>query len=237
MKVAIMQPYLFPYIGYWQLINAVDKFVLLDDVNYIVRGYINRNSILLNGEPFRFSIPIKKASQNRLIKDTELNFSNNDRERFLRTLETAYKRADYFEVVMPLIRRIVDNQKINLTEYIEDSIKEILSYVGVSKDILISSQLEKNTSLTGQERIIEICRQLEADTYINPCGGRKLYDRDRFKKDNINLLFIDSQTDKISYKQCGKSDFIPNLSVIDILMNVSPKQIQEFLKLYDLSIK
>lgn len=96
MKLAIMQPYFFPYLGYWQLINAVDKFVLLDDVNFIMRGYINRNSILLNGKSYLFSLPLEKPSQNKLINDSKLNFQHNDREKLLKTIQLAYKKSPFF---------------------------------------------------------------------------------------------------------------------------------------------
>lgn len=95
MKTAIMQPYFFPYLGYFQMFNAVDKFVLLDDVNFIMRGYINRNSILLNGKAHKFSIPLEKPSQNKLINETKLNFSLKDKENFLKTIQLAYKKAPF----------------------------------------------------------------------------------------------------------------------------------------------
>lgn len=144
MKVGVMQPYLFPYIGYWQLINAVDRFVILDDVNYIMRGYINRNSILLNGKPYRFTIPIKKASQNKLIMETELNFDLLAKEKFLQTIQTAYKKAPYYEKVMPMMIEIINQQESDLTRFIRFSIEKLMEYLHIQTEILVSSQLEKN---------------------------------------------------------------------------------------------
>jgi hypothetical protein len=106
MKIAIMQPYLFPYIGYWQLINMVDEFILLDDVSFITRGYINRNSILLNGKDYLFSIPSNKPSQNKLIKDTQLKFFDKDKINFLKTINMAYKKAPYFHNAYPVIEKM-----------------------------------------------------------------------------------------------------------------------------------
>lgn len=217
MKVAIMQPYLFPYIGYWQLINAADKFVILDDVNYIMRGFINRNRILLNGKPYMFSIPIKKASQNKLIMDTELNFSEKDKRKFLMTIKNTYQKAPYFHKVMPVIEQITDNPETDLTSYIHYSIVQINQYLGINTEILLSSKIQKDNSLKAQDRIIEICKKLQADIYINPCGGRLLYNHYAFEKEGMELFFLDTKSSCIRYKQYDE-EFIANLSIIDVLM-------------------
>lgn len=236
MKVGIMQPYLFPYIGYWQLLNVVDKFVLLDDVNYIMRGYINRNSILLNGMPYRFTIPVKKASQNRLIMEMELNFDSTVKEKFLRTIQMAYKRAPYYGEVMPLIIEIIKNQETDLTKFIQFSIENLMSYLHIHTEILISSQIEKNQELKAEERIIEICRRLKADTYINPCGGRNLYHLLNFEDAGIKLLFLDTLSDAVEYDQ-NIENFVPSLSIIDVLMFNSVKRIRDILEQYELNNK
>lgn len=234
MKVAIMQPYLFPYIGYWQLIHAVDRFVLLDDVNYIVRGYINRNSILINGEPHKFTIPIQKASQNRLIKDTKLNFQETDKKKFTAMLDNAYKKAPHYQDVMPLIEKIVFQEEDDLTSYIYISIKEIGAYLNISTDIYRSSQIPKDISLKAQERIIEICKKMQADVYINPCGGRELYAHENFEKEGIQLFFLDTRGENITYRQ-GTGEFKPNLSIIDVMMFNDVTIVRDFLNQYDLN--
>jgi hypothetical protein len=231
MKVAIMQPYLFPYIGYWQLINAVDKFVILDDVNYIVRGFINRNRILLNGQPYMFSIPIKKASQNKLIMDTELNFTEEDKRKFLMTIKNAYRKAPYFHEVMPMIEKIIDNPETDLTSYIKNSILRINQYLDIDTEILISSQMEKDNTLKAQDRIIEICKKLNADIYINPCGGRGLYRHCDFEEEGLKLFFLTTIGENIHYQQF-KKEFVENLSIVDLLMNNGQNQIRNFLHQY-----
>jgi len=207
MKIAIMQPYLFPYIGYWQLINAVDEFVLLDDVNYIMRGYINRNSILIHEKPFLFSIPIHNA----------------------------YKKAAQFEKVMPLIQEIVNNPEEDLTEYIYYQIFKINEYLHINTVLKKSSQIKKNNQLKAQDRIIDICKIEKADIYINPQGGRKLYNSENFKQQNIQLYFLDSRRDEIKYNQLSK-EFVPSLSIIDVLMNASGEEIKKLLEKYDLNV-
>lgn len=234
MKVAIMQPYLFPYIGYWQLINAVDRFVLLDDVNYIVRGYINRNSILINGEPHKFAIPIQKASQNRLIKDTKLNFQETDKKKFITMIDNAYKKAPYYQDVMPLIEKIIFHEEEDLTAYINKSIEVIGEYLDICTDICRSSQIQKDISLKAQERIVEICKKLQADVYINPCGGRELYVHERFEEEGIQLFFLDTRGENITYQQ-GTEEFRPNLSIIDVMMFNDATTVKDFLNQYDLN--
>lgn len=234
MKVGIMQPYFFPYIGYWQLINVVDKFVILDDVNYITRGYINRNSILLNGKPYRFTIPVKKASQNKLIMETEFNFGIGEKEKFLQTIQMAYKKAPYYKNIMPLITEIIKNPESDVTNYIRFSLEKLMAYLHIHTEVLLSSQIKKNQELRAEERIIEICRKLNADTYINPCGGRKLYNQFDFEQNDMQLFFLDTKSDNIVYDQ--KQDFfVQNLSIIDVMMFNSVKQIQELLEEYELN--
>lgn len=235
MKIAIMQPYLFPYIGYWQLINAVDEFVLLDDVNYIMRGYINRNSILIHEKPFLFSISIHKASQNKLISETKLSFSDMEKDKFLNRIANAYKKAAQFEKVMPLIQEIVNNPEEDLTEYIYYQIFKINEYLHINTVLKKSSQIKKNNQLKAQDRIIDICKIEKADIYINPQGGRKLYNSENFKQQNIQLYFLDSRRDEIKYNQLSK-EFVPSLSIIDVLMNASGEEIKKLLEKYDLNV-
>lgn len=233
MIAGIMQPYFLPYIGYWQLINAVDKFVLLDDVNYITRGYINRNSILINGREHRFTIPVWQASQNKLIKDTRFAFGRKEKDKFLLMIENAYKKAPKFDVVMPLIREIVNFDQEDITQYIYNSLVIVMSYLEIKTETYVSSAIEKNNSFRGQDRIIEICRQLKADVYINPCGGRKLYTKDVFEKNGMKLYFLDMRDDRIYYSQNQKV-FEKNLSIIDVLFHNDVERIKDFLNEYDL---
>lgn len=233
MKVGIMQPYFLPYIGYWQLINAVDEFVLLDDVNYIRRGYINRNNILLNQNSYMFSIPVEKASQNRLISEMHFKFPVEEKKKFLRTIQSAYHKAPYYNQVFPVIEKIVLHEDEDLTAYIENSIHLILSYVGIERRIRRSSQIQKDNTLTGEARIIEICRCLQADTYINPCGGKELYSKAHFEERQMQLFFLNPQMEKIRYRQFGEA-FVPYLSVIDILMFCNQEEILKLIEMYDL---
>lgn len=232
MKTAIMQPYFFPYIGYYQLIYAVDVFVFLDDVNYIKRGWINRNNILLNGTTHLFTLSIKNCSQNRMICDTKLNFSLKEKFDFLNKIKLAYKNAPYFQDFFPVLENIILYENDDLTAYLVNSFKQTFNYLQLEKKILISSHIEKNNSLKSQNKIIEICKKLNTNIYINPIGGVELYDYEYFEKNNIQLKFIKTISEEIKYKQYH-NDFVENLSFIDILMFNSVDKIKFFLNQFD----
>lgn len=231
MKIAIMQPYFFPYLGYWQMFFAVDKFVLLDDVNFIMRGYINRNSILMNGKAHLFSIPLDKPSQNKLIKDTKIKFAQKDRENFLKTITLAYKKAPFYDKFFPVFKDIVENVDDDLTNYIKYSFEQVKNYLGLDTEILISSQIEKDNTLHAQDGIIEINKRLGATQYINAIGGQELYNKSDFDNAGIKLNFIKMLP--VEYKQF-KGDFVSNLSFIDVLMFNDTETIKEYLSKYEL---
>ena len=231
MKVGIMQPYIFPYIGYFQLINAVDKFVIYDDVNFINKGWINRNRMLNNGKDSLFSIPLKEASQNKLINEIEINWDNAWKSKFLKTLEQCYKKAPFYQEALSIIDQTfnIDNEPIS--KVIEHNLRLICEYLDIKTKIVLSSVTYQNTHLKAQERILDICLQEKATQYINPIGGLELYDRDFFNAKNINLNFIKSMP--VEYPQF-KNEFVPWLSMIDVLMFNSKEKINEFLNNYEL---
>jgi hypothetical protein len=212
MKIAIMQPYLLPYIGYWQLIKAVDKFVIFDDVNYINKGYINRNNILVKGELYQFTLELLGASQNKLINEIQIGNNSN---KILKTIENNYKKSPYFKNTFPLLEDIFHHPEKNLAKFIGYSLKRISNYLKINTKFIYSSEIEKNNNLKNQEKIIDICKKLNAKKYINLIGGRELYEEEEFISKNIELYFIDTKLTK--YHQF-KYKFQPFLSVIDIMM-------------------
>jgi WbqC-like protein family len=232
MKLAIMQPYFMPYFGYFQLINAVDRFIIYDDVNYIKKGWINRNNILLNNELYRFTIPLDKPSQNKLIKDILLKDKLLWFEKFSRVLTSAYQRAPFFDDVLDLLHTIVNSESKTISDLTTESIIETCKYVGIEKDFLISSQLNYNRNKKGQERIIEICKLQNSKDYFNPINGIQIYDRELFEKENIRISFL--KMEDFEYKQFHTDKFVKNLSIIDILMFNEPGFIREKLNNYTL---
>ncbi|WP_318708948.1 WbqC family protein [Candidatus Acetatifactor stercoripullorum] len=231
MIVAIMQPYFLPYIGYWQLLNAVDTFVLFDDVNYIKRGWINRNRLLENGKAAYFNIIIQSASQNRHINDTYRLLDENEESKLLRRITTCYHKAPYFEEIYPLINAIVMEKENKLSKYLETSICMVAEYLQIKTTICNSSDVKKNEWLCGQDKIIDICKRLGADTYYNPIGGLGLYDKSVFQKENIRLFFLESEN--IHYLQFGDT-FVPSLSIMDVLMFCGKERTRQFLERYRL---
>lgn len=228
MRLAIMQPYFFPYIGYWQLINAVDKFVIYDDVSYIKQGWINRNKIIINGESRYITLPLVKASSNKKINEIKIA---SDGSKLIKTIEMNYKKAPYFNKVMPIIADILDSEERNLSDYLINSIKMILDYLKIERKLYVSSELAYGHEFNGQDRVLEICEKFKAIHYINPIGGQSLYSKELFKENGIELSFL--KPDTVQYPQF-EEEFIPNLSIIDILMFNSVQQINNMLNQYEL---
>jgi len=231
MKLAIMQPYLFPYIGYFQLINAVDKFVVYDDVAFIKQGWINRNNILVNGAPFLFSIPVKNISSFVLIKDVEVDINKLSfwKLKFLKTIELNYKKAPNFEFTYQLLNRILATDETHIVQINLKSIVQLCEHLDIKTTIVNSSTIYNNAELKSVQRVIDICKKENATHYINAIGGKDIYSKELFNSENINLKFI--QSNQLIYKQFDKP-FVANLSIIDLLMFNDKKDIQTFINNY-----
>lgn len=226
MKIGIMQPYFIPYIGYWQLLNAVDKYIVYDDVNFIKGGWINRNRILINGEPKYFNIQMRGASSNKKINEIEVAVDVAIINKNIRVIQAAYSKAPYYADVYPIIEEILNCKLTNLAEYIVYSIKTICSYLGITTEIILSSTLEKDNSLKGQDKVLDICSMFGATEYYNAIGGRTLYSFDKFLERGIRLVFL--KTDNIEYSQfCN--EFQPNLSILDVMMFNSKEKLRKML--------
>ena len=217
-----------PYNGYWQLIKCVDKYVIYDDVNYINRGWINRNNILVNGKKQLFSISLNGASQNKLINAISIS---DDFVKFRKTIAMAYSKAPYYYDISSLINKIIGFPKDNLANFIGNSIELVCDYLDIKTRLIMSSSIEKNNSLKAQDKILDICSILKADTYINAIGGQELYKKEDFAKEGIRLDFIKSKY--IEYPQF-KNEFVPWLSIIDVMMFNSVGEISFMLDKYDL---
>lgn len=229
--IAIMQPYFLPYLGYFQLIAAVDKFVVLDDVNFIQRGWINRNRMLMNGAPHLFTLPLRGASQNRLICDLELVDDGAWRNKLLRTLHQAYGRAPYYAQVSGMLDDMLGFPSVRLDLFLLHSLQLVMRYLGLDTALEPTSRSYGNAGLSGEQRIIDICRREGASDYINPIGGVGLYQGAHFEREGIALHFLQSRP--VIYPQ-GKNQHISGLSIIDVLMYNAPVAVQHLLKEKDL---
>ncbi|MFC0876132.1 WbqC family protein [Saccharicrinis sp. FJH2] len=226
MKVAIMQPYFFPYIGYYQLIHSVDKFVIYDDVNYIKQGWISRNRVLSNGESIYFTLNLKGASSNKYINEIEVG---DNKVKLLKTIKQNYSKASNFDSIFPLVETILNNNESNLAQFLTYSIKSICSFLEINTEIYNSVDLGNDKSLKGEEKVIDICKVLNADMYINSIGGKTLYSYDHFQSHNIELKFLKSR--EFKYNQF-KNSFVPWLSIIDVMMFNSITEIRKYLEDY-----
>lgn len=226
-----MQPYFMPYIGYWQLIDAADIFVVFDDVNYIKKGWINRNRILMNGTELLFTLPVTGVSQNKKIKEHYFYDGRAAKNKLWTTIHMAYGKSSQFADISRLIQNIITDEEDNISLYIRKSIEQICRYLNISTQIINSSEIDKDPLKKGEDKIIEICMKLEADTYVNPIGGMELYHKQRFSEQNMDLRFIKSE--KFQYQQMSE-DFIPGLSILDMLFNVCKSDLAVYLKKYSL---
>lgn len=220
MILAVMQPYLFPYIGYYQLAYHSNMFIFYDDVNYIKGGYINRNNILTRNGFQLFTIPIIKASSFKKINDL---FFQEDTRKVLTSISQTYSKAPYFSSTFPLIEKILNDKNRNVANIASRSIIEVFQYIGLKLNYDFSSKINYNRENSAQEKIYELCKINNADKYVNAYGGMALYDKNEFKKRNIELGFINSIP--TPYTQINSNEFIKNASMIDILMNCSKDEI------------
>jgi hypothetical protein len=233
MKLAIMQPYFLPYIGYFQLIHAVDRFVIYDDVQFIKRGWINRNRMLNQGSDHMFTIPLAKAPRDQLINQRTINGLawEKDRIKLMSLIKRSYGKAPFFESSLKTIEACMDAQTDLLADFITHTLEICCQSLGIKTPMMRASELDIDRKLKGEDRILSICEQLGATQYINACGGQDLYDRDHFNSRGIELFFIKSG--EIAYPQF-KNEFVPWLSIIDVMMFNSPARIRQYLDMYEL---
>ncbi len=243
MKVAIMQPYFLPYIGYWQLINAVDVFVVYDNIQYTKKGWVNRNRILVNGNPETITIPVKDDSHTldicqRYLSDDYIRHA----ERLINKIAECYHKAPMFDRVFDVIKEILEygawlrndpECKPDLFHFLITSIRRIAKYLEIDTKIVVSSTINADHALKSDERVMSICKALGADTYINPIGGVELYSKQQFKDNGIELHFLKS--DPLTYPQYkDESCCVQSLSILDVMMFNPSARIRDYLKMYHL---
>ena len=232
MKVAIMQPYFFPYIGYFQLINAVDKFVIYDNIEYTKKGWINRNRILKEGFDLMISLPLKKDSDFLFVNQRYLAEDwSKSKQKLINSIKESYRKAPHFEDTFNLVQEIFNYSNSNLFEFILHSVLQTCKFIGIETEIIVSSTLDYNNELKSEEKVIAICKSIEATQYINSIGGVELYNKNNFSDQGIELNFIKSKP--IIYNQF-KNEFVPWLSIIDVMMFNSPEEINLMLNNYTL---
>lgn len=213
MICAVMQPYIFPYLGYYQLVQASDVFIFYDDVTYIKQGYINRNSILANGAIQRFTIPVLNPSSNAIIHDLDYG----DSKKILKTFDQAYSRSLNFKDIFPIIEQVLTDKNRSISHINRLSVELVFEYLGIDKIFKFASELDYNRDKDRADRLIELSKIFECDTYLNSMGGREMYTPAYFEKFDIKLGFIENHF--LKYQQLKTDVFSPHLSIIDILMS------------------
>lgn len=229
MIVGVMQPYFMPYLGYFQLMAYVDKYVIFDDVNYIKRGWSARNNILVSGQKHLFSISVSGGSQNNRYTDVVIS---DDFSKLHKTIEMSYKKAPYYNETMQILDNVFQFPDKRFNYFIKNSFAQILDYLGINTELILSSSLDNDKELKGQEKILDICKKLKADKYVNTIAGEELYDKQMFKENGMELQFLN--TELTPYPQLNKG-FVSGCSIIDVLMMNPVERIKELLKDFSLT--
>ena len=229
MILAGNQPYFLPYLGYWQLIHLADLFLLADDYDYIRHKWINRNRILLAGQPYNLRVEVAHNPSSRLIMDKQIAMKPYWLEDKLQTVKKAYYKAPFLTEGYALAERILTYPERNLALFLEHSIREVCAYLGITTPFCHSSDLPGNSRFKCEERIYDFCDRLGADTYVNLPGGQALYDFGEFARRGIRLRFI--QPILKPYPQFG-APFVERLSILDAIMFNSREQLHEMLDDY-----
>ena len=231
MILGVMQPYLLPYIGYWQLMAAVDCFVVYDNIQFTKKGWINRNRFLRDGRPVTFTLPLKKGSDYLNVVDRSIA-DDFDPQTLLGPLAAAYRRAPFFSGVFPWLESVLAAPHRNLFDYLHNSLRLTASYVGIRTPIVVSSTVGIDHGLKSERKVLALCEELGATRYINPAGGRDLYSAETFARSGAELGFL--QAHPITYPQFDHA-FVPALSILDVLMFNSTESVRRLLREYDLS--
>ena len=221
-----MQPYFFPYIGYFQLIGSVDLFIIYDNIKYTKKGWINRNRFLRNGADSVFTVPLRKDSDFLDVKDRAVA-DDFDRAKLANQLREAYRRAPYFEQAFPVVEKSIMSPKANLFDYIYGSVVDVCRYLGIGTRIVASSSIAIDPALKAEDRVLALCKATGASRYVNSIGGQNLYSRREFEQHGVELKFLESRP--ITYRQFGRP-FVPSLSIVDVMMFNSVPGIREFIE-------
>jgi len=227
-----MQPYFFPYIGYYQLLNYVDQYVIYDNIEFTRKGWINRNRILVNGRDELISLPLRKDSDFLHIRDRVLSDTwSIEKRKMLNRIREAYRRAPFFDSVFPLIERCINYPDGNLFRFLHHSVIETAAFVGIHTPVIVSSEVVIDHLLKSQDKVLAICQALGTTSYINPIGGIDLYNKEFFHAHGIELRFLKAA--EIRYQQFSEN-FCPNLSIIDVLMFNSREEVKKMLSSFNL---
>ena len=227
MKIACMQPYILPALQYFQLIYSCDNFVFLDDVKFINKGFVHRNYVINKKEKEQITLKIKKKSQNKQINELEILDDNN---LILKKIFFLYKKSKNFKIIFPIIEEALCSDLKYLDKINSEIIIKISRLLGIDTKFEFSSLIDPKPQNGGEIRIIEIVKKLKGKIYINPIGGKKLYKKENFLKNKIDLKFLNSQIDyECQYENLFKKTEISILHfLMKIDLNIFSKELKKF---------
>lgn len=234
MKLGIMQPYFFPYIGYFQLINFADQWIVFDDAQYIRHGWINRNRILHPQKGWQYiTVPLLKHQHKDPIKNIYINTQEKWEQKIIGQL-VRYKKAPYYKETVSLVKECFENKAQTITELNVKSLSLVCNYLNINFNYKVSSLSDFDYShvYDAGDWAWTISSQMRASEYINPVGGLNLFDKNKFLNSGIKISFLECLNNEIKYSQII-SNFEANLSIIDILMFCSVEEIKQLLSCYE----
>lgn len=229
MIAAIMQPYFFPYIGYFQLMKAVDTFVIYDDAQYIKGGWINRNRILTNGKPCWLTLPVSRASLTLSINQRHYLLDDDAIGAIKRRLQTSYAKAPAYDEIFPIVCELLDYGNSNVADFNTNLLKKLATRLGITCKFIVSSEIDKSTTLRGEAKVIDLCHRIRARHYINAIGGKDLYHKSRFEEARLRLSFLQTTA-----KQVQLDSGPQHMSVIESLMSAGVAGCSNMLCSYEL---
>lgn len=232
-KVAIMQPYFFPYLAYFSLIKHTDQFILFDPVQFIRHGWIERNRILKqNGGWLYIKVPLLKHSRDTIIKDIKINNEIKWQDKILAQLVIYKKKAPYYNEVITLLKELFSKEYESITNLNKKSIELVCDYLSIEHDIQVFSKMDLDieTPNASDEWALNICKSMgNIKEYWNPSGGEEFFSREKYKANDIKLNFL--HLNEFEYKQFD-DHFEPGLSIIDTMMFNSVETINQYLNNY-----
>jgi len=236
MKAGIMQPYFLPYIGYISLIKHTDKFILLDEVQFIRHGWIERNRILKPNEGWQYiQVPLQKHHQVDLIKNIEINNDTEWEKKILAQIEHYKKKAPYYRQTFDLLQNIFSKKYTSIVELNKYSLQSVCEYLSIKTEIQVFSEMNLSIEpvLEADDWALNISKALNADEYINPPGGVSIFNKEKYEKANIALKFL--KIEMKEYLQKSYPTFEPGLSILDVLMFNSVEEVNDLLDRYELN--
>ena len=232
MKLGILQPYLFPYIGYFQLVRTVDAVVIYDDAQWMKGGWINRNRYLVEGSHRFFTLPVAQGAVAESINQRVFAADvDHHKQRIIRQMAYSYGKAPHFDAVLALVERCFACNETNVAKFLLNTLRESCSLLDIRTPLVLASEMEKKEGLRAEERVLDINRVMGSSHYINPIGGIGLYDRARFDARGVRLSFLRPR--QITYSQLGGA-FVPSLSILDVMMFNSHEELSSLLGEFDL---